>query len=29
MNKPVNPRSLYLKQLEDRLGAQAVKNIQP
>jgi len=29
VNKPVNPRSLYLKQLEDRLGAQAVKNIQP
>lgn len=25
--KPVRPRSLYLRQLEDRLGAQAVKNI--
>lgn len=25
--KPVNPRSLYLKQLEDRLGVQAVKNV--
>ena len=24
---PLNPRSLYLKQLEDRLGAQAVQNI--
>lgn len=29
VNKPVDPRSLYLKQLEDRLGPQAVKNIQP
>lgn len=28
-NTPVAPRSLYLKQLEDRLGAQAVRNIQP
>ena len=27
-NAPVAPRSLYLRQLEDRLGAQAVKNIQ-
>ncbi len=26
-NKPVQPRSLYLRQLADRLGAQAVKNI--
>jgi len=25
--KPVKPRSLYLKQLEDRLGGQAVKNV--
>ena len=25
--EPVVPRSLYLKQLEDRLGAQAVKNV--
>lgn len=28
-NTPVEPRSLYLRQLEDRLGPQAVKNIQP
>lgn len=27
-NQPVAPRSLYLRQLEDRLGPQAVKNIQ-
>jgi hypothetical protein len=26
-DKPVDPRSLYLQQLTDRLGAQAVKNI--
>jgi hypothetical protein len=26
-DKPVEPRSLYLQQLADRLGAQAVKNI--
>jgi hypothetical protein len=26
-NKPVQPRSLYLQQLSDRLGPQAVKNI--
>ncbi len=26
-NNPVRPRSLYLKQLEDRLGARAVENI--
>jgi hypothetical protein len=25
--KPVKPRSLYLKQLEDRLGEQAVKKV--
>jgi hypothetical protein len=25
--EPVNPRSLYLKQLEDRLGAHAVENV--
>jgi hypothetical protein len=29
MNVPVAPRSLYLRQLEERLGPQAVKNIQP
>lgn len=28
-NKSVAPRSLYLKQLEDRLGVQAVQNIAP
>ncbi len=28
-NAPVSPRSLYLKQLEDRLGPWAVRNIQP
>jgi hypothetical protein len=27
VNKPVEPRSLYLRQLEDRLGPQAVRNI--
>jgi hypothetical protein len=26
-DKPVQPRSLYLQQLTDRLGPQAVKNI--
>jgi hypothetical protein len=26
-DKPVQPRSLYLQQLSDRLGPQAVKNI--
>jgi hypothetical protein len=26
-DKPVDPRSLYLQQLTDRLGAQALKNI--
>ena len=25
--KPVNPQSLYLEQLKERLGAEAVKNI--
>jgi hypothetical protein len=25
--EPVQPRSLYLRQLEDRLGAQAIANI--
>jgi len=27
LGKPVEPRSLYLQQLQDRLGAQAVKNV--
>jgi hypothetical protein len=26
-DKPVQPRSLYLQQLTDRLGGQALKNI--
>lgn len=29
VNKPVEPRSLYLRQLEERLGPQTVRNIAP
>jgi hypothetical protein len=28
-HKPVSPASLYLAQLSDRLGAQAVRNVEP